>query len=282
MPVSVLVLTFNEAANIEACLASVAWSDDVLVVDSHSTDDTVARAEAMGARVLQRPFDDFAGQRNWGLANGGFRHDWVLHLDADERVTPAGRDEMLAIAAAPPADDAPLAYRTPSRTIFRGRWLRRSGMYPAYQVRFGRRDALAFRQVGHGQRETVPPERLGTQREPLDHLSFSKGLADWFARHNRYSTDEARHAFEAAGERLDWGGLVQGADPTRRRRALKALSYRMPLRPALRFVYMYVLRGGALDGRPGLEYCLMVSTYEYMIGAKLRSLRHEGADHPGG
>lgn len=275
MPVSVLVLTFNEADNIDACLASVAWSDDVLVVDSFSTDDTVARAEAGGARVLQRPFDNFAGQRNWGLQQGGFRHEWVLHLDADERVTPAGRDEMLAIATAPHAADAPLAYRVPSKTIFRGHWLRHAGMYPTYQVRFGRRDALAFEQVGHGQRETVPPERLGTLAEPLLHHSFSKGLADWFARHNRYSTDEAEHAFAAAGARLDWRGLVQTADPTRRRRTLKALSYRMPFRPALRFAYMYALRRGVLDGRAGLEYCLMLASYEYMIGAKMRSLRAE-------
>ncbi len=273
MNVSVLILTFNEADNIDDCLTSVAWSDDVLVVDSFSTDDTVARAEAAGARVLQRPFDDFAGQRNWGLQHGNFRHGWVLHLDADERVTPAGRDEMLATADAPPADAAPLAYRVPSKTLFRGQWLRHAGMYPTYQVRFGRLDALAFEQVGHGQRETVPPERLGTLREPLLHHSFSKGLADWFARHNRYSTDEARHAFDAAGARLDVSGLFQTSDATRRRRALKALSYRMPFRPALRFAYMYGLRRGVLDGRAGLEYCLMLASYEYMIGAKMRSLR---------
>ncbi len=273
MSVSVLILTYNEAANIDACLASVAWSDDVLVVDSFSSDGTVERARAAGARVLQRPFDHFAGQRNWGLEEGGFRHDWVLHLDADERVTGPGRRELEAIAARPLSDAEPAGYRVASKTLFRDQWLRRSGMYPTYQVRFGRLDRLAFEQVGHGQRETLDPDQVGTLDEPLLHYSFSKGLADWFERHNRYSTDEARHAFEAAGQDLDVAGLFQGADPVRRRRALKALSYRLPFRPGLRFLYMYVLRGGVLDGRAGLEYCRMMAAYEYMIGAKLRSLQ---------
>ena len=273
MNVSVLVLTYNEASNIGDCLASVSWCDDVVVLDSFSTDETVELAEAAGARVLQRPFDDFAGQRNWGLENGGFQHDWVLHLDADERVTPALQRELDAVSARPADAGGPVAYRVASKTMFRGEWLRRSGMYPTYQVRFGRLEALTFEQVGHGQRETLAAEAVGTLAEPLLHYSFSKGLADWFARHNRYSTDEALHAFERSSQRLDGRGLV-AADPVRRRRALKALSFRLPFRPFLRFLYMYVVRGGVLDGRPGLEYCLMMATYEYMIGAKLRSLRY--------
>ena len=272
-PVSVLVLTYNEADNLPRCLASVAWADDVLVVDSFSTDDTVEVARAHGARVVQRAFDDFARQRNFGTEHGELRHDWVLHLDADEVVPPELRDELVGIAA----EGGMPAYRVASKMMFQGRWLRHAGMYPAYQVRFGRRDALRFKQVGHGQREDLPPEQVGTLQHALEHYSFSKGLDDWFAKHNRYSSDEAAEALRQASDTLDWPGLASG-DRTRRRRALKALAARLPFRPSLRFLYMYVLRRGALDGKAGLTYCRLLATYEAMTVAKEQELRmrHRG------
>jgi glycosyltransferase involved in cell wall biosynthesis len=138
--ISVVILTLNEAGSLQRSLDSVAWSDDVLVVDSGSSDDTVAIARAAGARVLVRAFDSFAGQRNFAMDTGAFRHRWVLHLDADEVVTPALREELLVLAAS--TDAAYPVYRLPSRLIFMGRWLRHAGMYPAYQVRFGRAEAL--------------------------------------------------------------------------------------------------------------------------------------------
>lgn len=268
--ISVLILTLNEEQNIGDCLASVAWSNDVLVLDSGSEDRTVSIAKAHGARVQHRPFDSFANQRNFGLHEGNLRHEWVLHLDADERVTGELRQELTATVRRPQY----AAYRLPSKLIFRGAWLKHAGMYPAYQVRFGKRDELSFAQVGHGQRGALPDERVGTLNEPLLHYAFSKGMADWFERHNRYSTDEARHALQVVGESIGWSGLVTGS-PQRRRRALKDLSFRLPCRPLLRFLYMYVGRRGFLDGRPGLEYCLMLSVYEYMTMVKLRHAASE-------
>ena len=267
-PVSVLVLTYNEEDNLPRCLASVAWADDVLVVDSFSTDRTVEIARAHGARVLQRPFDTFADQRNFGVDQGELRHDWVLHLDADEVVPGPLRDEMLAIAR---VGGYP-AYRVASRMMFQGRWLRHAGMYPAYQVRFGQRDRLRFKQVGHGQREDLPADEVGTLRHDLEHYSFSKGLHEWFAKHNRYSSDEAAEALRQSTGAVDWAALA-APDPTRRRRALKTLAARMPMRPSLRFLYMYVVRRGFLDGRAGLTYCRLLSTYEAMTVAKERELR---------
>ena len=267
-PVSVLALTYNEEDNLPRCLASVAWADDVLVVDSFSTDRTVEIARAHGARVLQRPFDTFADQRNFGVDQGELRHDWVLHLDADEVVPGPLRDEMLAIAR---VGGYP-AYRVASRMMFQGRWLRHAGMYPAYQVRFGQRDRLRFKQVGHGQREDLPADEVGTLRHDLEHYSFSKGLHEWFAKHNRYSSDEAAEALRQSTGAVDWAALA-APDPTRRRRALKTLAARMPMRPSLRFLYMYVVRRGFLDGRAGLTYCRLLSTYEAMTVAKERELR---------
>jgi glycosyltransferase involved in cell wall biosynthesis len=268
--ISVLILTFNEERNIADCLDSVAWSDDVLVLDSFSTDDTCELANRKGARVLQNRFVTFADQRNFGLVHGQFKHEWVLHLDADERVTAELRDEMRQAVQGGVLE----AYQMPSRMMFQGRWLKHSGLYPWYQVRLGKRTRLSFVQAGHGQREQLPADKIGTLKSPLLHYSFSKGIHDWIEKHNRYSTDEAVHFLQNGASRaVDWPGLLSFSDRQRRRRALKHLSFHLPFRPTLRFLYMYFLKLGFLDGRPGLTYCQLLSTYEYMITLKIRELR---------
>ncbi len=267
--ISVLILTFNEERNLSACLESVRWSDDVLVLDSFSDDKTVEIARAAGARVLQNRFVNFAEQRNFGIEHGGLKHEWILHLDADEVVTPELHQEMISRIQASASD----AYKLASKLMFENRWLRYSSIYPSYQVRLGRRDALRFQQVGHGQREKLSAERLGTLDQALLHYSFSKGVDDWIRRHNRYSTDEAKNFVDnLAGQPLDLAGLFS-PDAMRRRRALKHFGCRLPFRPAFRFVYMYLLRGGFMDGAPGYYYCRLLALYEYMIVLKIRELR---------
>lgn len=275
--ISFVVLTFNEAGNLPRCLRSIDWSDDILVVDSGSTDETVAIAQAAGARVLVRAFDSFAAQRNHAMFHGDLRHHWVFHLDADEVVTAALQAELQRIAAADPGH--PPVYRVPSRMLLRGSWLRHAGQYPAYQVRFGRSEALRFVDHGHGQREVQPPDQVGTLREPLDHYNFSKGVNDWFARHLRYAGEEALQARKDREIPLRWRSMV-ARDPTERRRALKALGSRLPMRPLLRFFYVYVLRLGFLDGRAGLDYALMVATYQVFIGLNETELTAETAPRP--
>jgi glycosyltransferase involved in cell wall biosynthesis len=268
MPISVLVLTFNEEVNIRRCLKSVAWADDVVVLDSGSTDRTVAIAESMGARVLQRSFDDFAGQRNWGLENAGFRHDWVLHLDADEVVPPEMHDEILGVIR----DNRFAGYRVSLKLMFQDRWIRRASMFPAYQVRLGRRDRLRFKMEGHGQRENLPPGEIGTLETSLLHYSFEKGLTDWFEKHNRYSSAEAA---ENVRRRSQGGGNFRALfslDRGTRFRAMKQLASRLPFRPLLRFLYMAFIRRGLLDGIPGLHYCMLVVIYEYMIVLKEKEI----------
>jgi glycosyltransferase involved in cell wall biosynthesis len=270
--VSVLILTFNEEVNLGRCLDSVAWSDDVVVVDSYSSDRTVEIAKAKGARVLQNRFVDFAAQRNFGVTQGNLAHDWVLHLDADEIVPEELRAEIFAAASASSFS----AYRMASKTMFEGRWLRFAGMFPAYQVRLGRKDKLRFKMTGHGQREMLDAREVGTLKSALIHYSFSKGLDDWFARHNRYSAAEARENLESliSGSAV-WRELVSPS-LTERRRALKALSIHLPCRPLLRFLYMFFLHVGFLDGLPGYRYCRLVALYEHMIVLKLRELQRGG------
>jgi glycosyltransferase involved in cell wall biosynthesis len=266
LPVSVLVLTLNEKENLPRCLGALDWSDDIVVLDSHSTDGTQDLARSLGARIFERTFDNFAGQRNYALDQIEFRNEWILHLDADEVVTPALRDEI-----AQAIENARFgAYRIASKLIFRGRWLRFSGMYPTYQVRLGRRGELRFKQVGHGQREEIDSHRVGALKEPYLHYGFSRGLADWIERHNRYSTDEALKNVSDAD--LGFRQLLS-TDRTDRRRALKRLSAHLPFRPTLRFLYMYLLRLGFLDGRAGWTYCRLLAMYEYWIVLKERQFR---------
>jgi glycosyltransferase involved in cell wall biosynthesis len=269
--ISVVVLTKNEAVNLPRCLGSVSFSDDVLVLDSGSTDETVAVAKHLGARVLTRAFDSFGRQRNYAMEAGSLRNDWVLHLDADEVVTPELGRELQRIAREGASTPA---FRIPSRMILMGQWLKHAGMYPAYQVRFGRRERLRFIDHGHGQREDMPPELVGTLDLPLDHYNFSKGLEDWYSRHRRYARDEARQALAELQRPLAARDLFSH-DPTQRRRALKRVGNRLPLRPALRFAYAFFLRKGFLDGRAGWRYARMLADYQRFIDQELARLRTE-------
>jgi len=271
--ISVVVLTLNEADNLARCLDSVRWCDDILVLDSGSTDATVAIAQAAGARVLTRAFDTFASQRNFAMEEGALRNPWVLHLDADEVVTPELRRELSAISAMATASFP--VYRVPSRLMFMDRWLRYSGMYPAYQVRFGQRGLLRFVDHGHGQREALSLDRVGTLSAPLDHYNFSKGVDDWYARHLRYAVAEAAQALDERGAALQFGDLFS-RDATIRRRALKRMGNRMPFRPALRFLYSYVGRRGFLDGAAGFRYARMLGIYQHFIDVNMIELGKRG------
>lgn len=266
MKVSVLLLTFNEEANLPRCLGSLAWCDDIFVVDSGSTDQTVMIAQNAGARILTRKFDNFAEQRNYGLNFGAFKNEWVLHLDADEVVTPAFELALRQLAP----DSAIDAYFVPSKTMLFDTWLKHAGMWPTYQVRLGHRDKLRFIQVGHGQREDLPLERTAKFDEPYLHYSFSHGLYAWLQKHVRYAEDEAVELVKArkAGTKNGLEAEIGGSDQVvNHRRRMKQAANQLPLmlRPFARFFYVYVLKRGFLDGGLGLIYSFMLSVYEGMI-----------------
>lgn len=266
--VSVLILTLNEEGNLPACLESVAWSDDVVVLDSFSTDSTCDLARAANARVVQRKLDDWASHQNWAVENIPFQHPWVYYTDADEVVTPELRDELLAIAADP--DHTAVAYRVRFKNQFMGRWIRHSSLYPTWVLRFFRPEKVRWERLVNPVAVVDGPQ--GRLEGHFLHYSFNKGLAAWFDKHNRYSTQEAAEAMKSVRGRTLRLGDVLAADPVRRRRALKELSWRMPFRPLLRFLYMYVLRLGILDGWAGFTYCRLIAMYEYMIDLKVKEL----------
>ena len=272
---SILILTYNEEVNLPGCLDSVAWSDDIVVLDSGSSDRTVDIARERGCRVYTRPFDDFAGQRNYGISEIAFENEWVFHLDADEHFTPKLRDECERAVR----EDALSGYLVPSKMMLWGTWLRHAAAYPVYQMRFHKLGELSFLQFGHGQRESESRRGIGTMAEPYEHHSFGKGLTEWFARHNRYSTEEARETVARLSEPIVWKDLIV-RDSLRRRRALKTLSFHLPGRSLWKFGYLYVVRLGFLDGRAGLAYCLMQAVYEQMISLKVAELRRSILHEP--
>lgn len=263
---SVVIITRNEERNLPGCLDAIRWCDDVIVIDSFSTDATVRIATDAGARVFQRPFKNFADQRNHAHEAHLPRHPWVFHLDADERFTPELAEECLAAAA---RDDARIdGFHTAPRMIFMDRWVPRCTDWPAFQARLAHSERFRFVQVGHGQRED-PAMRMGRLESGYLHLISSGTAGEWAAKHARYAREEAREILENP---VPLGTLVSRAmsgPPLDRRRALKRLWFHLPGRPLLRFVYQYLVRGGALDGYAGYCYCRLLSHYEWLIGRAL-------------
>jgi glycosyltransferase involved in cell wall biosynthesis len=272
MSVSVLILAHDEEENLPRCLRAVTWSSDVVVLDDFSFDKTADVARSFGARVAQRKFDNFASQRNFALDRVPFKYEWVLHLDADEVVTPELRREIEETLPSSAYD----AFRIPSKMMFEGKWLKHAATYPTYQVRLGRKSALRFVQVGHGQREQIEPGRIGTLREPYLHFPFSKGLGNWLEKHDRYASEDAKEGL--ARKKVGHVPLqpLFSRDATLRRRALKDVAVWLPMRPALRYLYLLVLRRGFLDGRPGFAYCRLMADYERLIVQKMRALDVNG------
>ena len=272
---SILILTKNEEANIAACLDSVAWCDDVVVLDSHSSDATRDLAKARGARVFERAFDDFGTQRNHALDHIDFRHPWVFHLDADERFNDALRQECDGVIA----KDKHSAYFVANRIIFLGRWIKHSSQYPYHQVRLVKRGEARFTKSGHGQKEDSALRGAGYLKTPYDHLNFSKGIADWVDRHNRYSTEEAAEASGLAAEPLRLADMVSG-NSLARKRALKHLHARLPARWFFKFLYLYIAKGGFLDGYPGFAYCTLNGFYDFLISVKIREMEGRRDERP--
>jgi glycosyltransferase involved in cell wall biosynthesis len=271
--ISVLILTHNEAHDLPSTLDSVAWCDDVHVFDSFSMDDTAAIASARGAHVTQRVFDDYSTQRNAALDTLPFKHDWIFILDADEQVSPDLAAELQQTVRNASGDVA--AFRVRRNDFFLGRQLKHAQMTPWYVrlVRQGR--ARYWRKVN----EVLKVDgRVETLHNPLSHYPFSKGLDHWKAKHTRYATMEAETIAAASVDtRPSLTKALAAKDFHERRLHQKALFYRMPARPLIKFLYLYMLRGGFLDGHAGYQYARLQAWYESLIVQKTRELRRKGS-----
>jgi glycosyltransferase involved in cell wall biosynthesis len=272
--ISILILTLNEELNLPGCLEAVVWSDDIVVFDSFSTDRTVEIAKAAGARVMQRRFDNYAAQRNAALSQVSYKYPWVLMVDADERWP---REIYNEIKPALSNADGVALYHFLRKDMFMGRWLKRSSGYPTWAGRLVKVGAVS---VQRGINEEYHTEGdKGYLKSHFIHYPFNKGVDFWIERHNQYSAMEAVALVKETRSKWDMRGLFS-ADPTRRRKSLKQLAYRLPCRPFLVFCYWYLFRFGFLDGVPGLTYCRLRAMYEYMIDLKVKELRRRKKDLP--
>ncbi len=268
--ISVLILTLNEEASLPRCLESVAWSNDIVVFDSFSSDRTVGIARRAGARLVQRHFDNEREQRTASL-QVPFKNPWVYNPDADEVSTPELSAEMLSVVKDTGRSEQ--AYRMRFKTMFMGRWMKHSSLYPTWVVRLFRPERLRFERTTN--LRYIVDGSEGRLNSHFEHYTFDKGFNAWFHKHNEYSWHEAQETLESlAGTRFSINQLLT-RDPVARRRALKELSFRLPCRPMLRFLYMYILRLGLLDGVPGYHYCRLLSIYEYMIVLKMKEIRRK-------
>ena len=270
MSLSILILTLNEESNLADCLQSVKWSDDIVVLDSFSSDRTVKIAEEMGARVVQRRFDNWSAHQNWALEHVSFKHSWVFYLDADERMTEDLKDELLAIAD--DARRAPVAYYCGRQNMFMGRWIKHA-MPPGLIMRFFRPPYVRFQRLVNPVPIIDGPH--GYLTGMLTPYNFSKGISEWIDKHNRYSQLEAQEGMKLIHQSSAGEPRLFDADPAMRRRALKNLSFRLPVRPLIKFLYFYVWQRGWLDVRAGLTYCVLQAFYEYMIVLKMRELERQ-------
>jgi len=273
--ISVLILTLNEETNLAECIDSCAWSDDIVVFDSFSTDRTCEIAAGKSVRLLQRRFDNYAAQRNAALAEVPYKHPWVLMVDADERTPEDLVHEMLEAVTTADSDIA--LFRMRRKDYFLGRWLRRSSGYPSW---FGRLVRLGRVRVERAvNEEYIADGKIVHLRSHLHHFPLNKGIAYWYERHNRYSDVEAQAKAQAHSSRLSIAALFRG-DPIARRRALKQLVYRLPMRPSIWFLYLYVFRMGFLDGAAGLAFSRMRASYETMIDMKVLELERRRRGGP--
>jgi len=275
VPVSVLVPIKNEATNLSRCLGCVQWADEIFVVDSRSTDNSAEIASKHGAKVVQFEFNGtWPKKKNWALENLPFRNEWIFILDADE-VLPAAAEAEFRAAIADARET--VGYWINRRFMFMGRWLRHA-YYPNWNLRLfrhslGRYEKLTNTATESGDNEVHehvivrgPTARL---RCEMDHYAFPS-VEVFVEKHNRYSNWEAQVAvaerFAGRAEELQSARVAQ-------RRKLKKWSQRLPFRPTLRFLYVYLWQRGFLDGREGYYFARMHGFYEFLSVAKTYELK---------
>lgn len=261
VPVSCVVLTLNEELNLPAALRSLAQAEQVVIVDSGSVDETIDLAYALGAEVLENPWPGYAKQRNWALLHPMIRHDWILFVDADEQIRPDGWREIETFVA-DPADHRAADFRRTVRLF--DRELKHGGFSSARVTR------LLHRDYGHFLER--PVHEHAVVKGSVHHMSIPivhedrKPFADWVERHNRYSSLEAEARLRPLGRSPSGRAAVK-------QRVRVHLWPRLPARPLLFFLYVYVFRLGFLDGKAGLRIAALYAFQELAVQVKLEELR---------
>lgn len=279
----VLVPVKNEAANLPGCLASVSFAREIVVVDSRSTDATQAIAEAAGARVVQFVWNGkLPRKKNWALENVSWKHEWVLIIDADERITPELEGEIREAIRRPDVE----GFYLNRRFWFLDGWINHCGYFPSWNLRLFRHRLGRYEQIEiadnipSGDNEVHEHVLLNGRAEylssPMEHYAFPD-IATFVEKHDRYSSWEA-----AAFTKLNATGEkslrpAPFGTPLERKRWLRKLATAAPFRPSLRFLYHYVWRQGFRDGYRGWVLCRLLAGYERMIVSKEREFKKRTA-----
>ncbi len=270
--IDIMIPTLNEASHIAQTVANARTLGDVYVLDSFSTDGTQDLARAAGATVIEHPFENYSRQKNWGLDNLPFRGKWIFILDADERITPELREEAVRVASDPAAADGYYVNRV---VIFMGREIRHGGLYPSWNLRFFKRGSCRYEdRAVHEHMVCTGP--TGYLKHEMLHIR-RESISEYIVKHIRYADMESdewikiRQGKAGAANARSLFPSLQGYRQWLRREAWP----RAPMRPLLRFLYMYLFRFGILDRRPGLHLALLMASYEYMIGLLYRDKLHK-------
>lgn len=271
--IDVMIITFNEALNLPHCLGALqGWTNKVFVIDSGSTDETENVARSYGAEFIHHDWEGYARQKNWGLTNLPFESEWILIVDADEVVTRGLRRNLLEIASKPSEEIRENGYFINRLTYFLGKPIRHCGYYPNWNMRFFKK-GKGYYEDRSVHEHIIIDNPVGYIREILLH-DDRRGLEHYMAKHNRYSTLEAETIFS------EMIGINKGkpqpklSGSSKRRRWLKRyVAPYIPLPAVWRFVYMYFLRLGFMDGRTGLRFCAFISIYDHLVALKLKELR---------
>ena len=269
--ISVAIFTLNEEINLPRCLHSLKSCDDVVVVDSFSSDGTQAIARGAGARVFEHAFTGFGDQRQWALETIPFKHPWVLILDADERITPALWHEMKSKVEN--EVEGIVAYRLKRQFFWEGKWLRHANLYPSWVVRLVRIGRVRYVNRGHAETQEVMGN-IGSLTEDLIDENLN-GLEAWRERQERYAKAEAQYEV-GVNDRTRLSECFS-EDPLVRQAAWKGMARWMPpmIRASVFFLYAYGLRLGFLDGWTGLRFCVEKAHFQARIAMRVRELRHE-------
>ena len=248
--ISILLPTFNSAATVRETLESVKWADEILIVDSFSTDRTLEIGREYGARIIQHEYLNSARQKNWAAPQ--CKHEWVLQIDSDETLEEGSREE---IEAALQSSETVDAFRLPRKNHVLGRWMRHGGIYPDYQTRLFRRDQGRWIEREVHAHVVVPGEVRNLKRHIM-HFgmpNLSKQLRN-LDRYTRYEADELRKQ----GIRFGWSRVI--------------------LRPWLVFLHRYFWLRGFLEGWRGLILCGYFGIYDFLSQAKLWELEELGLE----
>ncbi|MDR1985273.1 MAG: glycosyltransferase family 2 protein [Prevotellaceae bacterium] len=269
LDLSVIILTFNEEQNIRACLQSLTWSNDIHVLDSGSTDNTITIAEEYGVKVKYNKFESFGKQRNYALEHCAIQNEWILFLDADEVAT---NEFVVAMEKAIlESDNKTAGFYCCWKMILEDKWLKHCDNYPKWQFRLMRKGRAVFTDFGHGQKEGTVLGEIKYIKEPYLHYGFSKGWHHWIARHNRYSTLEALDRIKKCPPFKQ----IFSKNKSIRNIALKSWLTKFPGWPLIRFFQAYIFNLGFLEGVPGFIYCVNIAYYEFLIVIKIRESKRK-------